>query len=467
MNGYDNYAENQSVQFKYPSHWKMKRMRELFRFRKGLSITKANLESDGIAVISYGQVHSKKNSGVGLNDSLIRFVNESYLESSPASLVEQNDFIFADTSEDVAGCGNCAFIDWNTNIFAGYHSIIAHPIDARNSKYLAYLFKSSDWREQLWRKVNGVKVYSITQRMLKDTFVLIPPIDEQEQITRFLSWKISQINSLMGIKRKQIEALYERQSAYISEYVAHGITSEVPKRTSGIDWIGEIPAHWETIRCKYLFTERDERSAEGKEQHLSMSQKYGLVPDAQLGEKHTISASYKGSKLCYKDDLVLNRLKAHLGVFALSPQLGVISPDYTVLMPNTNRILPAFAETVLKSDRCRGELRIRVRGIVEGFWRLYTDDFNTIVLPVPPIEEQKEIMEHINAFKESTKKYEDILTQEITALQELKTRIISDAVTGKIDVRDIEIPDYEYVADETDADSDEEADMEETDEQEE
>ena len=129
--------------------------------------------------------------------------------------------------------------------------------------------------------------------------------------------------------------------------------------------------------------------------------------------------------------------------------------------------MPAFAETVLKSERCRRELRIRVRGIVEGFWRLYTDDFNTIVLPVPPIEEQKELMEHINAFKESSKKYEDILTQEITALQELKTRIISDVVTGKIDVRSFEIPDYEYVADETDADSDEDADVEETDEQEE
>ena len=86
-----------------------------------------------------------------------------------------------------------------------------------------------------------------------------------------------------------------------------------------------------------------------------------------LDEHRMLSASYKGGKICYKDDLVLNRLKAHLGVFALAPQFGVISPDYTVLVPNTEKILPIFAETVLKSRRCRRELQIRVRGIIEAF----------------------------------------------------------------------------------------------------
>ncbi len=83
----------------------------------------------------------------------------------------------------------------------------------------------------------------------------------------------------------------------------------------------------------------------------------------------------------------------------MAPQHGVISPDYTVVIPNKSRILPAYAETVLKSIRCRGELRTRVRGIVEGFGRLYTDDFNTIVLPVPPLEEQSDIMKHIAEYR--------------------------------------------------------------------
>ena len=209
------------------------------------------------------------------------------------------------------------------------------------------------------------------------------------------------------------------------------------------------------MRCKYLFSEREERSQDGLEQHLSMSQKYGLVPDSQLDERRMLSESYVGGKLCDKDDLVLNRLKAHLGVFALAPQSGVISPDYTVLRPNTERLLPSFAETVLKSDCCRGELRIRVCGIIEGFWRLYTDDFNTIVLPVPPLDEQAEIMEYIVEFRDKAKKYEDTLTQEISSLQELKARLISDTVTGKIDVRGIQIPEYEFAEENIDTENDE------------
>ncbi len=292
---------------------------------------------------------------------------------------------------------------------------------------------------------------------MKNILLPVPPRDEQDQIVRFLDWKVSAINRLISTKRKQIALLHERQSVHISHIVTCGLHNCVATKNSGAEWIGDIPEHWQAMRCKYLFSERDERSQEGAEQHLSMSQKYGLVPDSQLDERRMLSESYAGGKLCYKDDLVLNRLKAHLGVFALSPQSGVISPDYTVLMPNRERVLPAFAETVLKSDRCRGELRIRVRGIIEGFWRLYTDDFNTIVLPVPPIEEQAEIMKHIIEFRDKTKKYEDSLTHEISAMQEFKVRLISDVVTGKIDVRGIEVPEYEFVEEDADGEGEENA----------
>ena len=100
-----------------------------------------------------------------------------------------------------------------------------------------------------------------------------------------------------------------------------------------------------------------------------------------------------------------------------------------------------------------------MRGIIEGFWRLYTDDFNTIVLPVPPIEEQAKIMEHIIEFRSKTKKYEDSLTQEISTLQEFKARLISDVVTGKIDVRDIEVPAFEYVEETADSFDEDDRDM--------
>ena len=274
-----------------------------------------------------------------------------------------------------------------------------------NNQYYALLLREMARTGFIQSLYRGIRERSSDFRfeVFAAQFYPVPPSPEQDQIVRFLDWKVSSINKLISVKRKQIALLHERQSVHISHIVTHGLGDGVAAKNSGAEWLGDIPEHWQAMRCKYLFSEREERSQDGLEQHLSMSQKYGLVPDSQLDERRMLSESYVGGKLCDKDDLVLNRLKAHLGVFALAPQSGVISPDYTVLRPNTERILPSFAETVLKSDCCRGELRIRVRGIIEGFWRLYTDDFNTIVLPVPPLDEQAEIMEYIVEFRDKAK----------------------------------------------------------------
>lgn len=203
----------------YPSTWKLERLRNLFTFRKGLSITKANLEPTGIPVISYGQVHSKKNSMVGLNDELFKYVNPSYLKTDPSALVGKGDFIFADTSEDLDGSGNCAYIDRDGKIFAGYHSVIAHPKGSTNNKYFAYLFKSPTWRYQIRKKVNAVKVFSITQQILKDVFLLVPPQNEQQEIVQYLDSTCSKIDSLIESTHKKIAELTEMKSVIISEAV--------------------------------------------------------------------------------------------------------------------------------------------------------------------------------------------------------------------------------------------------------
>ena len=210
----------------FPTHWKTQRIRETFSFRKGLSITKANLEDSGVAVISYGQIHSKKNTGVGLNEDLVRYVNESYLSSNPSSLVKPGDFIFADTSEDVTGCGNCVYVNWDDTIFAGYHTIIAHPSGSMISKYLAYLFQSPTWRYQIRKKVNGVKVYSITQRMLKDAFILVPPVDEQKEIVSYLDDICLQIDALIEKENGKIRDLQDLKNRIIGDV----ITGEIDVR---------------------------------------------------------------------------------------------------------------------------------------------------------------------------------------------------------------------------------------------
>lgn len=411
---------------KIPCHWECKKIGNLFTQR-----------NEKVSDKVYEPLSVSKNGVVPQLESAVKTD-----AGDNRKLVLKGDFVINSRSDRKGSCGVSPF-DGSVSLI----NIVLKPRQSWNEKYVHYLMRCHLFSEEYYRNGRGIvaDLWTTQYSEMKSILLPVPPRKEQDQIVRYLDWQTSKINRLIAAKKQQIQVLREQQQKLICEVITKGLHSDVDYKDSHIAWIGDIPSHWSTIRCKYLFRERDERSKEGAETHLSMSQKYGLVPDSQLDERRMLSESYAGGKLCYQDDLVLNRLKAHLGIFALAPQFGVISPDYTVLIPNTERIIPSFGEMVLKSALCRRELRVRVRGIIEGFWRLYTDDFYTIYLPVPPIEEQKEIMQYIDAQSKKTAALENALNREIELLHELRTRLISDVVTGQIDVRSIEVPDFELV----------------------
>ena len=424
---------------KIPSHWECKKIGNLFTQR-----------NEKVSDKVYEPLSVSKNGVVPQLESAVKTD-----AGDNRKLVLKGDFVINSRSDRKGSCG-VSPLDGSVSLI----NIVLKPRQSWNEKYVHYLMRCHLFSEEYYRNGRGIVADLWTTRYseMKSILLPVPPRKEQDQIVRYLDWQTAKINRLIAAKKQQIHVLREQQQKLICEVITKGVHSDVGYKDSHIAWIGDIPSHWSAIRCKYLFRERDERSKEGMETHLSMSQKYGLVPDSQLDERRMLSESYAGGKLCYQDDLVLNRLKAHLGVFALAPQFGVISPDYTVLIPNTERIIPSFGEMVLKSALCRRELRVRVRGIIEGFWRLYTDDFYTIYLPVPPIEEQKEIMQYIDAQAKKASAVENALNREIELLHELRTRLISDVVTGQIDVRSIEVPDFELVeeaADEAEEPADE------------
>ncbi len=220
----------------------------------------------------------------------------------------------------------------------------------------------------------------------------------------------------------------------VNQAVTRGLDPNVRLKPSGVEWLGDVPEHWETMRARFLFKEVDTRSTSGRETHLSMSQALGLVP-SHLVEQSLISDSYVGGKLCREGDLVLNRLKAHLGVFALAKQAGVISPDYTVFRKRGSLKMEYFLK-VLRLPALRTELRVRAKGIVEGFWRLYTDDFFDIRLPVPSPAEQQVIIEYLDRATANIDAGIERARRQIELLQEYRTRLVADLVTGKLDVRE-------------------------------
>jgi type I restriction enzyme S subunit len=303
--------------------------------------------------------------------------------------------------------------------------------------YFHHLYRTPQFAKEAERWSYGITsdMWSLRPEHFKMIYTPEPPPDEQETIVRFLDWTNGRLDRAIRAKRKVIALLNEQKQAIIHRAVTRGLDLSVPLKPSGIPWLGDIPQHWEGRRSKYVYREVDNRSSTGEETHLSMSQKYGLIPSSQIEVRRLVSESYAGAKLCEKSDLVLNRLKAHLGVFALAPERGLVSPDYTVFRP-VREIEERYFEAVYRTPACRVELRKRAKGIVQGFWRLYTDDFYDIRVPVPPLDEQKLIMAQLDTDLSGANIAISRLEREIELLREYRTRLVADVVTGKLDVRE-------------------------------
>lgn len=234
-----------------PVGWEIKRFKLLFSLGKGLSITKADLVDDGIAVVSYGQIHSKQNTGTHLGQSLIRYIPGTY-HPVASSLLKCGDIVFADTSEDYDGIGNAVLVDVEDIVFAGYHTIWARKKEPLNSKYFAYLFKSDIWRNQIRSKASGIKVFSITQKILNETSLLIPPIKEQRAIANYLDSLCNEIDSLSADIQKEIETLEAYRKSLITETVTKGLNKNAALKDSGYEYLGKIPERWNVYRLRFL-----------------------------------------------------------------------------------------------------------------------------------------------------------------------------------------------------------------------
>lgn len=312
---------------------------------------------------------------------------------------------------------------------------ILHPRDPSVHGYFAALFKSIPFIGNLTLYVTGIRQgQNVDYAKLSASFVPVPPPEERLAIVRFLATLDRRVNSFVRAKRRLIVLLTEQKHAIITHAVTRGLNPNAELKSSGIDWLGDVPKSWEAKRIKYLLREVNERSADGSEAHLSMSQRHGLIESASMSERRLLSDSYAGGKLCRSGDLVLNRLKAHLGVFAIAPKHGVISPDYTVLRP-INGSNVQFLELVLRSNKCRPELRKRAKGIVQGFWRLYTDDLYAIALPTPSPDEQSAIVSECVIRTRGVNDTIEATHREISLIREYRARLVADVVTGKLDVR--------------------------------
>lgn len=280
---------------------------------------------------------------------------------------------------------------------------------------------------------HGIFMQHVTLSVFNNFTIPMPPLAEQHRIAAFLDRKCAEIDAVLEKTRASIEEYKKLKQAVITQAVTKGIRGDRPMKDSGIEWIGEIPAEWDVIRVKQLLKERNERSKEGKEEPLSMSQKVGLVPTKFLESIPNMASSFVGAKLAYVDDLVFNKLKAHLGVFSVSRYDGLVSPDYAVYC-STGKSNLKYLEYIFKTPQCIGEFRKKSTGIAAGLMRLYTEGLFSIYLPYPALSEQEEIAEYLN---EKCAGIDALIVkkqQYLIEIENYKKSLIYEYVTGKKEV---------------------------------
>ena len=399
-----------------PEEWEVARLKTRFFFGKGLPITKENLVPAGVPVVSYGQVHSKSNNGTSLSNELFRFVDESYLATNPQSLVHRGDFIVADTSEDVEGCGNCVYVDSDLVLFAGYHTIILFDKAARDNKYFAYLFQSNEWRNQIRCKASGVKVFSISRKILSDAYCTVPPTTEQTAISTYLDLKCAEIDKVVDQTRATIEEYKKLKQAIITEAVTKGVRGPRPMKPSGVEWIGDIPEEWLFHKLKYVSSIKSGDYVDAQE--LSSD---GMYPVYGGGEQISSYHSYNVNE----ETIIIGRVGARCGCVTLTKQKCWATDNALILSTN---MYTRFAYYLLTGANLNTLNTSNAQPLITG-----TKIMN-IVISNPCKDEQQEIAAYLDTKCAEIDLIIEKKEQLIEELGSYKKSLIYEYVTGKKEV---------------------------------
>jgi type I restriction enzyme S subunit len=317
------------------------------------------------------------------------------------------------------------------------------------SGFLSYLLRSEYVVGEIISRSVGVSYPAINASELMRIKAPVPADRaEQSAIAAFLDRETGKIDALVAEQEKLIELLKEKRQAVISHAVTKGLDPTVPMKDSGVDWLGKVPEHWQTIRLGALFSEVADKGEDGLPV-LSVSIHYG-VSDRELSEeemdrKVTRSDDLSKYKQVLPGDLVYNMMRAWQGGFGAVSVAGQVSPAYVVARPRVTDVSP-FIELLLRTPNAVEEMRRRSHGVTDFRLRLYWDEFKSIEVALPPAQERQSILDAIGRV---VARYDGLSAEAQRAIDLLKERrsaLISAAVTGKIDVRGLAAADVTEAA---------------------
>jgi type I restriction enzyme S subunit len=308
-------------------------------------------------------------------------------------------------------CGNVHLV--SGEFWASEHAIVARAADTVDPRWLAYVLRVMN----LGQYSQTAAQPGIGTAQINALPVPVPPTSEQRAIADFLDRETARIDTLIEEQRRLIETLNARQRAVLDE-----VTADVG---------GEV------VRLKRLF-EPSSDANHPDEQVLSVYRDYGVIPKASRDDNFNRTPGNVARYLLVRPgDVVINRMKAWQGSLGVSEHRGIVSGDYEVVRPRTDRLLPRFAHLFLRSPRMVAEYAIRSTGIRPSQWRLYWDQMGMIEMPVPALPQQREVVDHIDG--QSTKIDTLVVETErfIELSKERRAALIAAAVTGQIDLREM------------------------------
>ena len=300
-----------------------------------------------------------------------------------------------------------------------------------------YVMNNGIAREQMDLSSNSTTgLANLNGGMIGQLLLAIPPATEQESLVKELDRETTRIDSLISKKTRFVELLKEKRSALITHAITKGLDPNVQMKDSEVEWLGEIPAHWEVRRMAAIFREAI-RPSDPALPILSISIHDGITDNEVAPEDRERRVSQIEDRTKYKrvapHDLAYNMMRAWQGAFGAVTVDGLVSPAYVVAEP-IDAFRTVFIEHLLRTPMAIEEMRRYSRGIADFRMRLYWDYFRDLKVCLPPLDEQDTILSRISRETARIDLLSEKTQHSIALLKERRGALITAAVTGKIDL---------------------------------
>lgn len=413
-----------------PTHWAVRKLKYLIRNALKYGANASGVDYS-VELPRYIRITDFDESGRLNEDSKLSLSIDNCNEYE----VSDGDLLFARSGATVGKVFQCKGLKEHS-CFAGY--LIKAESNTRKilSDFL-YLFTQS-FEYECWKNLilNKATIENIGADKYSQLTVTTPPISEQNQIAAFLDHETAKIDRLIEKQEKLIELLKEKRQAVISHAVTKGLNPDAPMKDSGVEWLGEVPAHWNIKRFKHLFKIRKRIAGKAGLDVLSITQKGIKKKDIVSGDGQ-LSMDYSKYQLVFEGDFAMNHMDLLTGFVDVSKFNGVTSPDYRVFTLEYGESSKEYWLYLLQLCYMNKIFYPLGRGAAHiGRWRLPSEAFNEFKAPCPPKEEQQLIVIHV---RKNVERIHQLLNKAegiIAVMKERRTALISAAVTGKIDVRD-------------------------------